>query len=146
MKIQLINSLIAETLEEQYFFKSWDYEWPSSNNQIAEDVLFPRVFHTSAPDGNVDFKKRSAEINVRLIFQDLLGQNNDGTENDKTESEHYDDLLNYGYQFTRSLRAKLVENGMTIEEEATFDSSKNAYNDKLIIAWFEFRIWAKLSC
>jgi len=148
MKIQLINSLIRETLDEQTYFKQSVYGWRSDVNQNNDDSQFPRVFFPASPDGTINYKSKSGSMNVRLIFEDLQGMDNSGAEVVKELGEYWDDLLNNGIEFIQNLNTKFKQNSMGIENvsDMRFDTNSNVANTRLVIAYFDFVVFFKLDC
>lgn len=148
MKVQAINSLIREAIEEQTFFRDFYYGWRSDVNTPTDEQLFPRVFFPASPEGTVDYKTKSLELNVRLIFEDLQGIDMSGAEVDKTFEEYWDDLLNNGAAFIQDLNTKLKQNsmGLVTTNDIRFDTNSNVANTRLIIAYFDFTVFAKLDC
>ena len=148
MKVQIISSLIQQTLLEQDFFKDFRYGWRSDVNNNGDDTTFPRVFFPASPDGIVDYKTKSYSTNIRLIFEDLQGIDNNGAEVEKSQQEYWDDLLDNGVAFIQNLNSKLKQNGMTIIDTSAikYDTNSNVSNTRLIIAYFDFTIFGKLDC
>lgn len=148
MKVQIISSLIQQTLLEQDFFKDFRYGWRSDVNNNGDDTTFPRVFFPASPDGIVDYKTKSYSTNIRLIFEDLQGIDNNGAEVEKSQQEYWDDLLDNGVAFIQNLNTKLKQNGMTIIDTSAirYDTNSNVSNTRLIIAYFDFTIFGKLDC
>ena len=148
MKVQIISSLIQQTLLEQDFFKDFRYGWRSDVNNNGDDTTFPRVFFPASPDGIVDYKTKSYNTNIRLIFEDLQGIDNNGAEVEKSQQEYWDDLLDNGVAFIQNLNTKLKQNGMTIIDTSAirYDTNSNVSNTRLIIAYFDFTVFGKLDC
>lgn len=148
MKVQIISSLIQQTLLEQDFFKDFRYGWRSDVNNNGDDTTFPRVFFPASPDGIVDYKTKSYNTNIRLIFEDLQGIDNNGAEVEKSQQEYWDDLLDNGVAFIQNLNSKLKQNGMTIIDTSAirYDTNSNVSNTRLIIAYFDFTVFGKLDC
>ena len=148
MKVQIISSLIQQTLLEQDFFKDFRYGWRSDVNNNGDDTTFPRVFFPASPDGIVDYKTKSYSTNIRLIFEDLQGIDNNGAEVEKSQQEYWDDLLDNGVAFIQNLNTKLKQNGMTIIDTSAirYDTNSNVSNTRLIIAYFDFTVFGKLDC
>jgi len=148
MKIQLINSLIRETLEEQTYFKQNVYGWRSDVNQNNDGSQFPRVFFPASPDGTINYKSKSGSMNVRLIFEDLQGMDNSGAQVIKELGEYWDDLLNNGIEFIQNLNTKFKTNSIGIENvsDMRFDTNSNVANTRLVIAYFDFVVFFKLDC
>jgi len=148
MKVQIISSLIQQTLLEQDFFKDFRYGWRSDVNSNGDDTTFPRVFFPASPDGIVDYKTKSYNTNIRLIFEDLQGIDNNGAEVEKSQQEYWDDLLDNGVAFIQNLNSKLKQNGMTIIDTSAirYDTNSNVSNTRLIIAYFDFTVFGKLDC
>lgn len=148
MKVQIISSLIQQTLLEQDFFKDFRYGWRSDVNNNGDDTTFPRIFFPASPDGIVDYKTKSYNTNIRLIFEDLQGIDNNGAEVEKSQQEYWDDLLDNGVTFIQNLNTKLKQNGMTIIDTSAirYDTNSNVSNTRLIIAYFDFTVFGKLDC
>ena len=148
MKVQIISSLIQQTLLEQDFFKDFRYGWRSDVNNNGDDTTFPRIFFPASPDGIVDYKTKSYNTNIRLIFEDLQGIDNNGAEVEKSQQEYWDDLLDNGVAFIQNLNTKLKQNGMTIIDTSAirYDTNSNVSNTRLIIAYFDFTVFGKLDC
>ena len=148
MKVQIISSLIQQTLLEQDFFKDFRYGWRSDVNNNGDDTTFPRIFFPASPDGIVDYKTKSYNTNIRLIFEDLQGIDNNGAEVEKWQQEYWDDLLDNGVAFIQNLNTKLKQNGMTIIDTSAirYDTNSNVSNTRLIIAYFDFTVFGKLDC
>ena len=148
MKVQIISSLIQQTLLEQDFFKDFRYGWRSDVNNNGDDTTFPRIFFPASPDGIVDYKTKSYNTNIRLIFEDLQGIDNNGAEVEKSQQEYWDELLDNGVAFIQNLNSKLKQNGMTIIDTSAirYDTNSNVSNTRLIIAYFDFTVFGKLDC
>jgi hypothetical protein len=148
MKVQKISELIKDTLLDQDFFKDFRYGWRSDVNLNDDSTVFPRIFYPASPDGIIDYKTKSFNTNIRLIFEDLQGIDNNGAEVEKTQQEYWDELLDNGVAFIQNLNTRLKQNGLTIVDTSSirYDTNSNVANTRLIIAFFDFTVFGKLDC
>lgn len=148
MKVQIISSIIQQTSLEQDFFRAFVYGWRSDVNNNSDNAIFPRIFLPASPEGIIDYKTKSYNTNIRLIFEDLQGIDNNGAEVEKSQQEYWDDLLNNGIAFIQKLNTKLKQNGMSIINTSAmrYDTNSNVSNTRLIIAYFDFTVYGKLDC
>jgi hypothetical protein len=148
MKVQKISELIKDTLLDQDFFKDFRYGWRSDVNLNDDSTVFPRIFYPASPDGIIDYKTKSFNTNIRLIFEDLQGIDNNGAEVEKSQQEYWDELLDNGVAFIQNLNTRFKQNGLTIVDTSSmrYDTNSNVANTRLIIAFFDFTVFGKLDC